>query len=373
MKRVKYLLLVGLVLTLNGHFGCETEPTTPLSSDGDADGDAGSDGDADGDTDGDTYDPLGLEGDGPYTAKKVTEQGFKINGRAALISMPTENDEIAAGDGPFPVVIIHPYSVGAPSEYKHFYEHIVSHGFIAVGINYPPNNFFAGGMDQLEGATHTVHIIDWLFSDDNPWKAHFDANHIVTAGHSVGGKIAVYAATLDDRITDVIAWDPVDTGGPPCGLDQIMPNADPPYSELCARWPVGRSAEQMSTLKANLLIFGGNTGGELSCNPEGFSHHDYVRNIPESLTSLHIIFSESEHLDWQGIGSNPVSTIAAVVCDASSKPAVTKLVHRVAKRTNVAWLLKFTKNVAQADEYLEPNGPVMAPDVNTGAISPQWN
>jgi hypothetical protein len=177
---------------------------------------------------------------------------------------------------------------------------------------------------------------------------------------------------MDSRITDVLAWDPVDSGGPPCGLDQVFPNAKPPFTEICARWPVGRSAEILSTLKANLLIFGGNTGGALSCDPEGFSHFDFFKNTPETTTSLHIVFGEAEHLDWRAGGASPLTAMAEIACDASGKPGIMKLVHQVTKRTNVAWLLKFTKGMSEADEYLDSNSQVMAQEINNGALSMEW-
>ncbi|TYA60154.1 alpha/beta hydrolase family protein [Formosa maritima] len=49
-------------------------------------------------------------------------------------------------------------------------------------------------------------ILNYLLSDDNPFKNEININHIVLIGHSRGGGIATIYASEDSRITDLITW-----------------------------------------------------------------------------------------------------------------------------------------------------------------------
>lgn len=265
---------------------------------------------------------------GPYGIKKISRN---IEGQPATIYLPTmDKSSGTPAEGPFPLVIILPGYQAKHSQYSHFTKHIVSHGFFGVGVELPGDN-------HENCANHVSQVIDWLLSDENPNRCLVDDTEIITAGHSMGGKIAIYAAALDNRITNVLAWDPVDTGGPPCDIDKVA----------CKRWSV--TPELMPDIEANLLIFGGKVGKSLSCTPEGETHHDYFAEAPG--TALHVDLPNSDHLDWpDDAGEGIMGTIGGLICGGSGK-TLGKTVHRISETIQVAWLLKYVKHYTNLDTY----------------------
>jgi hypothetical protein len=372
LKTIFCCILMAIVYAAG--FGCaESDRTTSLRhDDGDDDDDTSGDSDTDRDGGSGAYndcDPLRLAEDGPYGYVRITEKGFKIDERAGFIVLPTEDGDPAAG--PFPLVVLNGSLVGAPGDYSHLYNHLVTHGFVVAGIGFPKGAFLEGWFSHEEAAEHTVRSIEWLISDDNEWQGHIDPEHIVTAGHSVGGKIGIYAAAKDaeygtNLIDAVLAWDPLDMGGPPCSLAdyQFIANSMPKVdlTTACDRWSV--TPEEMPKVKASLLIFGGRTGGELSCNPEDYNHNDFWTNVPEGVEALYLVFPKVEHLDWQRNPDAWGGMFTKFVCDFSAKQEVRDELYRTAKRTNVAWLLKHTKSRSDMDDYLTLGGAAIQCDIN---------
>ena len=280
---------------------------------------------------------------GPFGIEK---QEIIIDNEDATFYLPTDAGAIA--DGPFPLVIVHAGFRVGHGMYSHFSEHFTSHGFVVVGIEMP-------GVDDNHqaNANHTIAVIDWLLSTQNPHVNIIDKKHIATAGHSLGGKIAIYAAALDSRISNVIAWDPVDTGGPPCQIDPVG----------CKRWSV--TPEMMGDVSANLLIMGGMTGtGLFTCTPEGESHHSYFEETTPS--ALHLDFPHSDHMDWMRDGGKTlIGLLGNLICGSLGSTSFED-VHRIANQTQVAWLLKYAKNHTGLDEYLD--GSALDKDINQGTV-----
>lgn len=278
---------------------------------------------------------------GPYDIKTVCR---KINGQDATLYIPVEDDG-TLGEGPFPLVIVHPGYQASHTMYSHFTNHIVSHGFFGVGIGFPGDN-------HENCAKHTISVIDWLLSDDNPHRSRIEESDIITAGHSMGGKIAIYAAALDSRITNVLAWDPVDTGGPPCDIDPVA----------CKRWSV--TPELMPDVRAKLLIFGGMVGASLSCTPKGETHHDYFSEVTG--TALHVDFPKSDHLDWpDDAGEGIMGTLGSLICGGRGK-TLGKTVHRISEQIQGAWLLKYVLGYTNLDGYL--NGDALVKEIHSGIL-----
>jgi dienelactone hydrolase len=94
-----------------------------------------------------------------------------------------------------------------------------------LGITMP----FALEAAHDKNAAEAIAAIDLAISDAAPEaiRGHVDAERIAALGHSFGGKIAFYAASLDARIDLVIGWDPSNAGGPPCFVDATACNQFP--------------------------------------------------------------------------------------------------------------------------------------------------
>ena len=61
-------------------------------------------------------------------------------------------------------------------------------------------------------------VLDWLLSDDNPFRAELDADRIGIAGHSAGGVVSSSFGQMDDRISAVVSWDRAQSGPMPDDL-----------------------------------------------------------------------------------------------------------------------------------------------------------
>jgi dienelactone hydrolase len=61
-------------------------------------------------------------------------------------------------------------------------------------------------------------VLDWLLSEDDPFRAELDADHIGIAGHSAGGVVSSAFGQQDDRISAVVSWDRAQSGPMPAEL-----------------------------------------------------------------------------------------------------------------------------------------------------------
>ncbi len=269
--------------------------------------------------------------DGPF---QVYEQGVTIPGplgniTATVYAPSHDGATVATADGPFPlVVVMHGFTASHPV-YAPFSRHFATWGFLAVGIDFTDDG------DHEDDAREAMAAIDWATAPGTLVGAAVDPTRIATAGHSLGGKIAFFAAVLDPRVRVVIGWDPVDSGGPPCFID---PNA-------CQQWSIAPNSYagdtgMMDGLHVATLIFGAPVG---AFNPE--EHH--AKRFWEGTTSpgLFVLFPSGDHLRWP-----------------SGDPE-----QRVTKRTQVAWLLQYFNGMSDLEPYFE--GAVMQADVLTGKVA----
>ena len=61
------------------------------------------------------------------------------------------------------------------------------------------------------------YVIDWLFSEANPYRALMLLDSISLIGHSMGGGVAILAAARDARITKLITWAAISQATTPWG------------------------------------------------------------------------------------------------------------------------------------------------------------
>lgn len=114
--------------------------------------------------------------------------------------------------------------------YTIYLEHFASHGFLAVGMNFYGCTFTIDGEHDIKAnqALETISYIQSTYPD-------YAQLPVYTAGHSLGGKIAFYVASLTSSITisGAIALDPINAGGPPCFL----------FPDDCIEYPVAPNPE----------------------------------------------------------------------------------------------------------------------------------
>jgi chlorophyllase len=112
--------------------------------------------------------------------------------------------------GPFPVVIVaHGFQI-ASSQYYGYVKRLATFGYVALTVDFPTSLF---GNDNSKQAKDLLASIDWA-KNDPTFGTKADVSRVGMSGHSLGGKLALLAATQDPRVKAAFTLDPVDSGGP---------------------------------------------------------------------------------------------------------------------------------------------------------------
>jgi len=254
----------------------------------------------------------------------------------ARITAPSTDGGKSISEGLFELVIFMPGFGATYHSYDMYARHLSSHGSIVVGMNFRLPTGVDGRHDYL--TRQTIYVVDYALGSGGPLEEHIDSSKIATAGHSLGGKIAFYAAALDPRISVVMALDPSNGGGPPCFISE----------EWCNAYPV---APNISTGEIGLLdqveaaSFIMRAAPDLF-NPDPQSNAEYFFHGVDgqgthavSAPALYFDMGSAGHASWLFLGNFNVP--------------------RITKRTMVAWLKThfygesleayFTGEIAQND------------------------
>lgn len=228
-----------------------------------------------------------LNGDGPH--RVVTRNGRVPNPNRGedAIEVTTYAPE---GDGVHPLVILMPGFGAGYAQYEHFSRPLASHGFVVVGLDFPSAGLIPTARHD-ENAAEAVAVIDWALTE-GPFAAQIDPTKIAALGHSLGGKIAFYAAALDARIDLVVGWDPQNSGGPPCNFDGLTPGD-------CNDFPVAPNCEArapglLHQLRAESLVFGAEDG--LLTPDAHLRAENFYRGAPSPTAFVHM--PDASHAAW---------------------------------------------------------------------------
>ncbi len=136
--------------------------------------------------------------------------------------------------GPFPVIVIgHGFQL-APAQYYSYAKHLASFGYVAMTVDFPTS--FAGN-DNPKEAKDMLGGVAWAKADATLGPK-VDENVVGMTGHSLGGKIALLAATMDSHVKAAFVLDPVDGGqggcmAPKCvTVSSLMPDLHIPTGFL---------------------------------------------------------------------------------------------------------------------------------------------
>lgn len=133
-------------------------------------------------------------------------------------------DGLNPAAGPFDLQIVLPGFNSTQADYAYYSEHLASHGSLVIGITYA-GAVFSIDSQQDKKAEQVSTVIDYALAN---YSHLINATKIGVVGHSLGGKIAFYAASQDARIGLISTLDPSNAGGAPCF---ILP-------ATCAAYPV---------------------------------------------------------------------------------------------------------------------------------------
>lgn len=290
----------------------------------------------------DASDPL--ERSGPYTVN-TTAGNFDTSTSSTNVSGLIYYPRGTFTNNSLGAVILLPGFAVHYYDYEIYARHLASHGFIVFGIDYietSSDNTIAKHDDK---AVQASEAIDYLLNDST-LSNRIDNDKIAAIGHSLGGKIAFYAAAQDSRIKAIIAMDPVNAGGPPCGISP----------DKCANYPVAANPGRgvigiVKDIQAASLIF---------------------RSQPDALTNPEAEFNASYFFyGSDGNGTNGAPSISTYInmgaaSHASYVPKLISFVPTIVKRNAVAWL-QTTFNGTDNSTYF--SGLKMQADINAGRIA----
>lgn len=154
------------------------------------------------------YDP---NGNGPYAILELTDDNYTNGSTGNKVPMHAFYPAGGPTPAPYPVVIVaHGFQLDA-KQYNNYIKRLATFGYVAITADYPASFL---GQDNTKNAKDLISAIQWAGGKPE-LKA--DTSNVGMTGHSLGGKLALLAASLDSRVKASIVLDPVDGGGGPGG------------------------------------------------------------------------------------------------------------------------------------------------------------
>jgi predicted dienelactone hydrolase len=252
--------------------------------------------------------------DGPAT---VTTSTTSIPGKTAGRMLPA-TVYTPSSSGPRALVVVSPGFQMQRTQYASYARHLATWGFAVVLTDYAESGF---GIDHARIAADVPAVIDWALAQAT---LAVDAQKVAAAGHSLGGKVSVFAATLDPRIKAIVAWDPVDSNNP-----SVAP-------------------EKMATLTAALAVVGETTngsGGFMPCAPTADNFQTFYAAAPAPALAMTI--DGADHMDWV---DDPSCGVCGF-CTAGS--AMNERARTATRRLDVAWLRRQLFGDTAMDVWLD--------------------
>jgi dienelactone hydrolase len=224
-----------------------------------------------------------------------------------------------------PLVVMSPGFQLPRSQYTSACEHLATWGYLVILQTYSQSGF---SIDHETLAGDVGRIIDWALGGDSGLAARVDGDRIAATGHSLGGKVSILAAIMDDRIGAVVGWDPVDANNP-----SVTP-------------------EQMDDLTIPLAVIGetlDSTGGFMPCAPADNNYQQYFEHACAAAAALEVTVAGADHMDWVDDRSS-----CGLTCSFCSTGETDDAVTRqITRRLTTAWLEVHLRGQSGAAGYLE--------------------
>jgi len=254
----------------------------------------------------------------------VTTSTASIPGKTSGRTLPA-TVFVPSTPGPHALVVISPGFQMQRAQYDSYARHLATWGFVSVLTDYADSSF---GADHTKLAQDVPAVIDWALAQSS---LDVDAQRIAVAGHSLGGKISVYAASLDARIDAVVAWDPVDSSNPSVAPDK------------------------MGALTAAIAVVGETTnssGGFMPCAPAAENFEKFYDAAPSPALAMTI--DGADHMDWV---DDPSCGLCGF-CQAGHRPP--DRARTASRRLDVAWLRRHLFADTAMDVWLDSPPEVAA-------------
>jgi dienelactone hydrolase len=263
--------------------------------------------------------------DGPFAIAEAdgTQHVASTNDDVAIhVAYPT----VA---GTYPVVVVaHGFSL-PPTQYAGYLKRLATFGYVALTVDFPGS--IVSGTNNTNEAKDLLAGLDWAKADAKVGPL-ADVTTVGMTGHSLGGKLALLAATMDPRVKAAIELDPVDGGQGAC---------NPP---ACVN-----VADLMPSLHIPTAFLGETTdsaGGFQPCAPaaQNFTTFYAKTNTP----SLEVTVLGANHMSF--LDDTASCGITCSFCKAPTAPNAQ--VNGMAKAYVVAFYERWLRGNTAYDTYL---------------------
>ncbi len=231
--------------------------------------------------------------------------------------------------GPYPVVVVaHGLSLPA-SQYYGYVQRLASFGYVALTVDFPSSplsvNNPAEAQDLIAG-------LDWTKTNATV-SAKADPSHAGMTGHSLGGKVALLAATMDPRVKATIDLDPVDGGGPTGCTAPACVMVAPLLAGLSI--PTGFLGETTDS-----------TGGFMPCAPAAENYSTFYAQA--QTPSFEVTVNGAGHMSFL----DDVSTCGVLCSFCTAGTASNAQVNGMAKAYVAAFYERWMRGDTAYDAYL---------------------
>jgi pimeloyl-ACP methyl ester carboxylesterase len=253
-------------------------------------------------------------------------------GNAALtVYSPSTDDGATPAAGPFPLLIVSTgFQIGR-ANYDATCRHLASWGYLVLIHDYTSGN-------HNQKAAEISDLIDFALGATSGLSARINASQIAVAGHSLGGKVSIGAASLDPRIGAVVGWDPVD--------------ALPPFGDGSTSF----APELVDTITAPLALLGETTDATgafgPACAPAADNYQQFFNAACASTDVLEVTIPNADHTDW--VDDRAACGFACLVCASGTTPDATVLT--ITRRVTVSWLETHLRGQTGFEEFLTSPG-----------------
>lgn len=205
---------------------------------------------------------------GPWS---VAELNSSITDRArgrsiGLITLfPSSDGRTPSNEGaPHPLIVFSHGFLLKGELYRSYAQHLASHGFLVALPTYE-TGFTVNHVDLKDDLIYLLdHYLRITAQPDHALYGAVDPANIGVSGHSLGGKISLFAASQHPRIRASATLDPVDGGGPGTNDPVRFPSVTP---------------ELMQDVAIPLLFIGNDLGNQsksgVPCAPEAENYQRF--------------------------------------------------------------------------------------------------
>jgi predicted dienelactone hydrolase len=237
-------------------------------------------------------------------------------------------------------VVAHGFQL-PPTQYTKYVQRLATHGYVALTADFKADLF---NTDHVANAQQVLAGIDWA-ADEPVLAGLADTNNVGLTGHSLGGKLAIFGAVLDERVRASITLDPVD------GAQMCSPQKCPDVSDMLPTdIPLGFVGETLD-----------GSGGFMPCAPAANNYLTFY--AAATAPALAVTVNGANHMSFL----DDVDS-CGFVCSFCNPPTLANdVVNALSRAYVVAFYGRHLKGEAGYDAYLT-GATAQARYVETGLV-----